>query len=249
MIRAADGRLEREVPLPSDFSRRSRVRWAPDGRSMAVTYETPDGMALDVVDLRTSRFRRVTTGKVTGEVRWDIDGGGLLYADGSSLSRVDLRTNVTRVLYRDPSAPMSDVANFDISRLDGSIAFVARHGDHESSTTLRILRRDGAVVDRYRFRGECFGVAWSRDGARLLVSAGETGAPGALRTVSVMDALGGEPRPLSPRLQDVNDVSLGPADREMVFASGNPRPEFWVVSGLTPPEPATRSTSPTRAAP
>lgn len=248
LIRTADGRLEREVPLPSEFSRRSRVRWAPDGRSMAVTYETTDGMALDVVDLGTSRFRRVTTGKVTGEVRWDIDGARLLYADGGSLWSVDLRTHAARAVYRAPSAPMSELANFDVSRLDGSIAFVARHDDPESSTTLRILRRDGAVVDRYRFRGECFGVAWSRDGARLLVSAAETPAPGALRTVSVMDAQGGEPRPLSPRLQDVNDVSLGPADREMVFASGNPRPEFWVVSGLTPPEPAARSTSPARAA-
>ena len=64
-------------------------------------------------------------------------------------------------------------------------------------------------------------------------------AAGDARVLYVVNAASGEMRAFVPRLRDVGDMSLAPEDREVVYASGDPKPEFWVVSGLTSQTPTT----------
>jgi hypothetical protein len=47
-----------------------------------------------------------------------------------------------------------------------------------------------------------------------------------------MDVTSGEPIPLNAQTEYIVDFSLRHDDRELLFATGNPRPDIWTLRGF-----------------
>lgn len=172
----------------------------------------------------------MTTALGIWELKWDPRGGGLYFGAGDSIRRVDLVTAQSSVVYQSSAdAPLAtDSTNFDVSPDGMAIAFIAQTVSGRSVRLLTLA--DHRVIDRYTFRHECRGVAFSRDGERLLVSGSdeETMQP----SLFVMDIAGGELRPLHAKTEYIVDFSLRHDDRELLLATGNPRPDYWMLRGF-----------------
>jgi hypothetical protein len=94
---------------------------------------------------------------------------------------------------------------------------------------LRDLCGYASVVDRHRLDDSCWAVAWSRDGSTLLVST--VIRPGEPADLWAMDAVAGDPVRTVLQTDSINTLSMRPGDRDLVFAAGNPTPEFWILRG------------------
>jgi serine/threonine protein kinase/Tol biopolymer transport system component len=228
-----DGSIDRVLPLPSWLNRSARARWSPDGTQLAVVWEEPQRVAvqsINLVDVSTNAIRRIATGREIWEVKWDPRGGEIYYAEGRSIRRVNAATGESSVVYQSsPGASIAtDLTTFDVAPDGTAIAFISQSA---SGRGVRILSlTDGHIIERYTFKHECRGVAWSRDGRQLLVSGSDsqTLQPG----LFVMDVAGGQPRPLNVKTEYIVDFSLSHDDRELLLATGNPRPDYWMLRGF-----------------
>ena len=48
----------------------------------------------------------------------------------------------------------------------------------------------------------------------------------------VMDPVEGAPLPVTAGTESINSLSIAPGNRELLFSAGNPKPEFWTLSGI-----------------
>ena len=225
-----DGSIDRVFPVPSWLPRSARVRWAPDGRQLAAVWVEQDGQALNLIDASTNAARRITTAGGIWEVKWDPRGTGIYYGEGASIRRVDTVTGESSLVYRSSTDReiATDLTNFDVSPDGTAIVFITQSAAGRTVSLLTLA--DGRLVERHTFRHECRGVAWSRDGQRLLVSGSdeETQRP----SLFVIDVAGGGPRPLNIKTEYIVDFSLRHDDRELLLATGNPRPDYWMLRGF-----------------
>jgi hypothetical protein len=51
--------------------------------------------------------------------------------------------------------------------------------------------------------------------------------------LSIVDPAGGDPVRLTVPTEAIFSLSLDPEDRQLLFSAGNPKPEFWMLSGIT----------------
>jgi Tol biopolymer transport system component len=190
----------------------------------------PNVQSINLLDAETGAISRLISEHNIWEVKWDPRGGGIYYGGNDSIRRVDLATRESSIVYQSPAnAPIAgDSTNFDISPDGMSIAFIAQLVSGRSVRILRLGERQ--AIERYTFKHECRAVAFSRDGQRLLVSGSdeETSRP----SLFVIDVAGGEPRPLHVKTEYVVDFSLRHDDRELLLATGNPRPDWWMLRGV-----------------
>ena len=232
-VHRRDGLIDRLWPIPSGVPNSARVRWSPDGRALAITWVEP-GLdprlqSINLLDPANGAFRPIASARDIWEMKWDPRGGGIYYGSEGSIRRVDLASGDSSVVYQTAGPGFADdLTTFDVSPDGTSIAFPAQT---RSGRSVRILRlADHQVIDRYTFEHECRAVAFSHDGQRLLVSGSEekTLQP----SLFVMDLAGGEPRPLNVKTEYIVDFSLRHDDRELLLATGNPRPDVWMLRGV-----------------
>jgi dipeptidyl aminopeptidase/acylaminoacyl peptidase len=208
-----------------------RVRWSPSGKELAVVTMTPDGGNLlslmnprDGAHTEVVRSAFTTGGGWIGEVRWDPGGGVLFYRRGSRLLRVDLQRGTSGVVYE----PLrGSYAGFDISPPDGDIVI----GDwlaQSDECLLRIIPAAGAPMELGRLPGECFGIAWSRDGASVVAATAE--GPG--QRLWRVDRASGAQVKLPIPSDAFWDLSFSPDGQELLFSAGNPRPNMVILKGF-----------------
>ena len=240
VVRGTDSGTAHEFPLLNWIPlTRSEVRWSPDGKHLAVVYGGPaasptaeSGAAgstvftIDIFDAVTGSNRReVISGPFIGAPRWDATGRALYYLRGSGVFRHDLSTNQSTEVYRLNRATFTE-AGFDLLPADGSMALsVGRPG----GCILSILEPSGVLIERQRFEGNCWAVAWARDGRRILMS---TLQPDGLPSLWSLDRSAGDPVRLPIEAPMFHKLSLSPDGRRLLFAAGNPRPNLWKLTGI-----------------
>jgi Tol biopolymer transport system component len=226
LVRGAQGRLERELPLEGRMGRASRLRWSPNGQWIAVFHPAPPGPpVLDIFDVDGDDHRRLLSGSLgappggLAQFAWSPDSTAIYYLEGGELRRREVESGTTTTVAK-ANAP------FDVAH-DGAIALLM---PMPGACVLRVLRGQVAE-DRHRFPGgDCEAVAWSRDGSKLLASIlTSRDAPTNLWAVN---AAGGKPVHIAVPTEMVTSLSLGVDNATLLFSAGNPFPEYWLLSGV-----------------
>jgi hypothetical protein len=120
---------------------------------------------------------------------------------------------------------------FDISPRDGSIAAML---PLNGGCTIWVLPPGETTISMKAARAtlpdQCWAIAWSRDGKKLLVSTEKQFPPVGLW---IIDAVAGDPIRLTVPVEVIHSMSLRPGNRELLFSAGNPAPEFWTLRGIS----------------
>jgi serine/threonine protein kinase/Tol biopolymer transport system component len=235
VIREIGGPIVSEIPLPGWLPESAtQVRWSPDGRRLAVAYggEVPKAMAIDVIDLETSKHQRVVSGVPFESPRWDPSGEWLYYQEAATIVRYNLATGDRQPVYQSKGFGIQRNAGFDVSKTDGALALpVVRPGIQ--GCVVRIVGPADSIVDRHAFADDCRAVAWSRDGTALLVSTVPDAGPPSLWR---LNRAAGEPVRLPIEAPVFHDLSLspanGPAGMRLLFSAGNPTWSVVMVTGI-----------------
>jgi Tol biopolymer transport system component len=231
VIRRIGEGIEQEISLPNGLPQNvTQARWAPEGRRLAVVHGdgTAEGNALDVIDLATRERSNIVSGPPYVNPRWDVSEHSLLYREGPAIVRRNLTTGATTVAYRAEGLGIQWNGGFDVSKTDGALAILAtRRG--VDGCVVRIADASGAVVDRHVFGEDCWAIAWSRDGSKILVST----LPNAIRgNLWSLDRAGGDPVLLPIEAPQFHTLSLDPTDGRLLFTTGNPRFTMGMVTDL-----------------
>ena len=254
VVSSAAGTGEIVYPIPGRWVEFSEVRWSPDDRFLAVTHLAPDGVGVaSIVDLANRTVREVARPVTpTGAVRrprWDPSGRGLLYKT-NGIRRVDPDTLRYELVYSPPPEAngrfvgMLTDAAIDIAD-DGSIITALLGADGSLATCrVRIVRLDGSWVDRHTFTdSSCHGMAWSRDGTKILVATIRSAAPPST-TLWLLGRDAGEPVRLAGELRPFWDFALSPDESSLLLTLGSGPPTVGVLAGIpdleAPPPPRMR---------
>ena len=235
-IARAQGGIVNSLSFPL-ATRFGRVRWSPDGLSLAVTapHDTnPNSSTLDLIDLRTGDRRPLVVTERIVDLRWAPDGRAIYILSRGAIHRVDVKDGSTRLVYR-PEKPMAiePASTFDLSR-DGTTLLVAVRSTPEIGVKClaRIVTISRGFRDLPPFPDNCRAIAWTHDEGAVLagVHADDDQIP-----LFMVPVQGGEPpvRLVSPPIQVV-DISTSPDGTQLLIGSGNPRPDVWTLSGFAP---------------
>ena len=235
VIQRRDGTLEREITAPGGLSFYSRVRWSPDGGTLAVISFVPVGRGrptyrLDLIDLSSGRTREVASdqaGDAMVDVHWSASGDTLYYRSAASLKSVATAGGPVKTVFEVPTSRVMGAGGFDVSPIDGGVAVATQPRDG-GGCTLHLVDSAGAVSDRRVFPGECEAVAFTRDGRSILMATLARGRADLWK----IDRDAGEPVKLSLDADSVWDLALSPDGTELLYSSGNPRPDFVLLKGI-----------------
>jgi len=230
----------REIPTALDFNPFGRLRWAPDARSIVVSGQQRGRRGVFRVDLATGRTELLVPGvePPVFQPEPSPDGRTLFFVRGtpdpdsmsSALVARDLETGAERVLCR--CWPVTLAVS-----PDGSTLAFATRMDSQGGRTIRLIPAQGGTQRvLYESRtglaiGNGYGgLAWSRDGRRLLFVR-HRDEPGTGFDLMVIPAAGGEPRKLlsAPRIMHLR---VHPDGRRIVWGGGQFRAEVWVMENL-----------------
>jgi Tol biopolymer transport system component len=236
VVQRRDGTLEREIHAPGGLSFNSRVRWSPDGRSVAVVSFVPVGRArptfrLDLIDLDSGATREIASEQQDAaivDVHWSKSGGGLYYRSAASLKFVDTDGEAVKTVFRTPPGRVMAAGGFDVSPIDGRIA-VATQPEKEIGCALHIVEGSGAVSDRHQFPGECEALAFTADGRSVLIATLSRNRADLWR----IDPDQGAPIKLSLEADSIWDLAISPDGTDLLYSSGNPRPDFVLLKGIS----------------
>jgi hypothetical protein len=234
VVQTAAGRTERELPAGGRFAIFGRVRWSPDGRTLAIRKSGPAQKdVLSLLDVATGELRDIAGGTDQSreddkirEVRWSADGRTLFYQRDNTIRAFDIVSGSDAPVYRYTPVTPAVFAGFDVRHSDG--AFVIQEpvaGD--ARCRVRVVRGD-EVSDRGELDGTCTAVAWSRDGTRILAAALTNAGH-----LWVFEPEGGAPWQLPLPADVFWDLSVSRDGRELLFSAGNPRPNMVMVRGLS----------------
>jgi Tol biopolymer transport system component len=235
VIQRRDGTLEREIHAPGGLSFNSRVRWSPDGRSVAVVSFAAVGRArptfrLDLIDLGTGASREIASDQPDAgivDVHWSASGAGLYYRSDAALTFVNTAGEAVKTVFRTPQGRVMAASGFDVSPVDGRIA-VATQRAKVNGCTLHIVDGSGRVFDRHEFPGECEALTFTRDGRSLLMATLSRNRADLWK----IDPDQGEPMKLSLEADSIWDLAISPDGTELLYSSGNPRPDFVFLKGI-----------------
>jgi serine/threonine-protein kinase len=232
IVQSRDGRVLREWPAPGVLSWDSRLRWAPDGHRLAVIAgDVKMNAHLYLLDPVTGDAREIVPGAGEGvkDVRWDPSGGALYYRTQRTIGHLPLDGASAQIVYTVPEGHAFGAASgFDVSPRDGALV-LSTSPEGSNECWLRLVDRDGTDRVGHRFAGDCQAVAWTRDGGRLLVAT----LPGPRAALWLLERSGGDPTKLSLDTEGVWELSLSPDGRELLYSTGNPRPNMVVLRGLS----------------
>lgn len=232
-IQSRNGRLERRIEAPGSFAIFGRVRWAPDGRTLAVRVSGPlEADVLFLVDIASGAAREIARGSdqrklndKIREVRWSGDGQTLYFQRDSDIRAYHVASQADRVIYRSQSREAT-FAGFDVRRHDG--ALVIQESLDDGERCLVQVMQNMEIRERGQLQGTCTGAAWNHDGTRILAATLTTQGH-----LWVFEHEGGEPWKL-PLSSDIFwDLSVSPDGRELLFSAGNPRPNMVTLKGFS----------------
>jgi Tol biopolymer transport system component len=235
VIGRRDGTVEREIPAPGGLSFNSRVRWSPDGGTLAVISFDSVGRGrptfrLDLIDLSSGRAREVSSdqeGAAIVDVHWSPSGDAIYYRAAASLKAVRTAGGPAQTVFEAAGGRVIAAGGFDVSPTDGAIAVSTQPAEGDGCT-LHIADAAGAVSDRHTFAGECEALAFTRDGRSILMATLARGRADLWK----IDRDAGDPVKLSFDADSVWDLAISPAGTELLYSSGNPRPDFVLLKGL-----------------
>jgi len=231
----------REIPTALDFiNPLGRMRWAPDARSIVVGGQQRGSRGIYRVELATGRTEQLVPGDEPRVFQPEPspDGRTLYFVRGtpdpdsmsSALVARDLETGAERVLCR--CWPVTLAVS-----PDGSTLAFATRMDSQGGRTIRLIPVQGGTQRvLYESRAPLAigngygGLAWSRDGRRLLFVR-RVDEPGTGFVLMVIPAAGGEARKLlsAPRIMNLR---VHPDGRRIVWGGGQFRAEVWVMENL-----------------
>lgn len=230
----------REIPTALDvISVFGRPRWAPDARSIVVNGEQRGHRGKYRIDLATGRTDLLVSrqGAPMWEPTLSPDGRTLYFVRGpfrdttnSELVARDLETAAERVLCRCEAVSLAPSP-------DGSTLAFVPHSNRQGETSIRLVPVQGGTPRvLYQSRtpvstGSGYGgLAWSRDGRRLLFA--RRGAEAGSRwELMVIPVAGGEPRKLLDAPMILN-LRVHPDGRRVIWGGGQFRGEVWVMENL-----------------
>jgi Tol biopolymer transport system component len=236
VIQRRDGTLEREISAPGGLSFNSRVRWSPDGETLGVISFVPTGgerpsYRVDLIDLSSGRAREIASdqqGAAMVDMHWSASGDALFYRSAASLKAVSTAGGSVTTVFETPANRVMGAGGFDVSPIDGAIAVATQPRDGDGCA-LHIVYRSGTVSDRHVFPGECEALAFTPDGRSILIVAL------ARRRAALwkIDRDAGAPVKLSFDADSVWDLAISPDGTELLYSSGNPRPDFVLLKGIS----------------
>jgi len=230
----------RQIPTTLDFINQfGRPHWAADARSIVVSGQQRGRRGIFRIDLATGRAELLMPGVEPSVFSPELspDGRTLYFVRGpfadttnSALVARDLETGAERVLCRCWPVTLAPSP-------DGSMLAFAPPLNPQGGNSIRLIPAQGgpqrvlyesrtplAIMNGYG------GLAWSRDGRRLLfVRKGNE--PGTGYDLMVIPAAGGEPRKLlsAPRIMHLR---VHPDGRRIIWGGGQFRAEVWVMENL-----------------
>jgi Tol biopolymer transport system component len=224
VILRRDGALIREANLVGVLSRRSRVRWSPDDRRLAILSSRETTTTIEIIDIASGNHLEIAAPDAF-DLKWEPQRDSVMYATPREIRRYDLATGQTSVAYVSP-LPIRNTSTFDIAA-DGSLLLATIGG-------VRIVRPDGRVITRYTAPpdGECAAVAWTHDGSRILVSSRVGRQPFTHAYLVVMGAESGEPIAIPIGGEPIVDLALTPDDSELLLATESGVPTVWTLEGF-----------------
>ena len=236
VIQSRSGRIEREIQAPGRFAIFGRVRWSPDGRTLAVRVSGPtEADVLYLVDIITGEHREIARGSdqrqeddKIREFRWTPDGGTLYYQRDSDIHAFEPASSRERVIYESASEQPT-FAGFDVRRTDGTLVILESVNEGDDCI-VRVMPASGDPINRSSIAGTCLGAAWSADGTRILAATMDL--KGQSR-VWLLEGEGGAPSPLPITADIFWDLSVSPDGQELLFSAGNPRPNMVLLKGLS----------------
>jgi len=239
-IQTAETGEVREIPTALDFMNVvGRPRWAPDARSVVVSGQQRGRPGIYRIELATGRTELLVPGDGPRVFQPEPspDGRTLFFVRGtaadtmnSALVARDLETGAERVLCR--CWPVTLALS-----PDGSMVAFVPPANPQGGRSIRLIpARGGTQRVLYESRTPLAigmgygGLAWSRDGQRLLF-ARRGGESGTRWELMVIPAAGGEPRKLldAPMIMHLR---VHPDGRRIVWGGGQFRAEVWVMENL-----------------
>lgn len=246
-IRSMETGETRELQMK--FRSNCWVRWSPDGLRFLCGGRAPEGVrALYRVDAQTGAatvVRSFEDGGISFWYDWDPDGQSIYYkvdyGENSRIVHLDPATGAERAL-RSVEQPYWITISLAVSPDGQHIAFWEMDREANRSRLL-VMPTAGAAERQVREissrSGEgrryppTFPVQWSRDGRHLLMWVPDQDSD--LLRLQRIPIDGGPPERTNFALQGpLRGVGLSPDRRRVVFESGQPGKEIWVMKNYLP---------------
>jgi Tol biopolymer transport system component len=240
--------IERELSPRLNYFQ--RPRWAPDGRTIAVSGTTTSGRmgfhAVDVATGATAPMWLVGPNRTAFGQSWAPDGASLFFTtrddEGPFIASRDARTGDVRVVYRTPAnAGAGDVA---VSRDGRWLAF----RESSSTSTIKVIPAAGGeareivrIVSPHTIPG-FGGLNWTLDG-RHVYFVRASGPLQEARELWRVAVDGGSLEPTGLIARSLRDSRLHPDGRQIAYTAGEGSSEVWVLENLAAGaalEPSTR---------
>jgi Tol biopolymer transport system component/DNA-binding winged helix-turn-helix (wHTH) protein len=213
--------------------------WSPDGRSIAFlhTSASPQAFELLVLDrLRRAEPRRIATVcdatdafHGSPSLSWSPDGAGLVTTacgkDGRpELGVISAETGAQRLLTRPPAQAVDDQAVYSP---DGRwIAFRRSEGD--SSDDIYLVSSAGGLERKLTAQSNPIdGLAWSRDGTRILFSSAQATSQGSIWSLAIS---GGRPVAVTSPLTHTSSPAVALTGNRMAYVDSPNNVSVWKLS-------------------
>jgi Tol biopolymer transport system component/DNA-binding winged helix-turn-helix (wHTH) protein len=214
--------------------------WSPDGSEIAFLHASTDNQPLELIVARKDNpaLRRSVTAvcpandifRTSPTLSWSPDGHTLVTTDcpagnGSpAVTLISVKTGQKLSLTHPPSRTWDDQAVFSP---DGrQIAF--RHSRGDASDQIYLVPSTGGQERELTFRSsQVDGLAWSRDGKRIVFSAGQATSLGSIWSLNLA---GGDPVVITTPLTHTSSPAIAPTGHRMAYVNSPKNVSTWRMS-------------------
>jgi Tol biopolymer transport system component len=228
VVKERSTNTERLLPHPG-AQQQTRLRWSPDASQLLKLWRT----GVEIVSAESGEtIRQLKLAPGSDGIEWSHAGDRIYSIAGNRILSTSLNSSVTTELHRVPPPDALDgVLGLAISPDDRWLTFTTL--DSKRRCTIHIMPTDGGPpMERVRLDEVCSDAAWSPDGRRLVFSVGANGTLIGPTTLWTVDTAAGDPRRLALAMDRIFQIRLHPNGREILFTSGAPRTEYWLLEGF-----------------
>jgi Tol biopolymer transport system component len=228
----------------------SRAAWSPDGRNIALwrNGNTPDDCGLFLITPLGGPERRIASGSCSLHmylwITWSPDGGQLAFLDhpANSPSIITLRLFVLSLDSMEKALVKTDCNLVQFPAFSPRGDYLAWEcGDNLGSVSIHLQRlSDGSVTQLLHGLDDVGGLAWSRDGRRIVFST----ANGDLWEIALARPNHPEKLPIG---HDASDIAVSPTGNRLAFMQSRSNVNIWRVDLSEPHAQARKVVSSSRA--
>jgi Tol biopolymer transport system component len=204
----------------------TRLRWSPDARLIL------KGSGALVSADTGETVRKLPLEPGSDGIEWSHAGDRIFSIVDNRILSTNLSSSATTELHRVlPPDNIDEVVGLAASPDDRWLTFTTYNSERHCA--IHLMPADGGPPrERVRFDQPCSGAAWSPDGGRLVFSVGAHGTLMGPSTLWTVDMAAGEARPLPLTMDQIFQIRFHPNGREILFTSGSPRTENWLLEGF-----------------